>query len=160
MRVEAERVLAINPNDAALLGHIGNMLAYAGLWDLGVQLADKALTLAGPGAPRWWWWAAAKDHYRKGEYEEALVHFGRSYVEPNWLDHLHLAYTLPYVGKIEEARAEVSILMKLRPTISVQEADRYYAMWCFDKEFREKMTKALRLAGLREEREPVVGNRE
>jgi hypothetical protein len=45
--------------------------------------------------------------------------------------------------------------MKLKPTISVQEADRYYAMWCFDKDFRAKMTGALRLAGLREERAQV-----
>jgi hypothetical protein len=70
------------------------------------------------------------------------------------MDHLHLAYTLPYVGKVEEARAEIPILMQLKPTISVQEAVRYYAMWCFDKDFRDKMAKALRLAGLREERDP------
>jgi len=158
MRVEAERVLAINPNDAALLGVMGNNLAYAGQWDLGVQLAENGLTLAGPGAPRWWWWAAGKDQYRKGEYEKALEYFRRAYVEQNWLDHLHLAFTLPYVGRIEEARAEIPILMKLKPSISVQEADRYYTMWCFDNDFREKMRKALRLAGLREEREQVSKN--
>jgi tetratricopeptide (TPR) repeat protein len=158
MHVEADRVLAINPNDPALLANIGNNIAYAGLWDLGVQLADKGLTLAGPSAPRWWWWVIAKEHYRKGEYEQALEYFRRAYVEQNWLDHLHLAYTLPYVGKIEEARAEVPILLKLKPTMSVQEADRYYTMWCFDKDFREKMTTALRLAGLREEQERVSKN--
>jgi TolB-like protein len=153
MRLEAERVLAINPNDAALLGPLGNNLAYAGLWDLGVPLAEKGLALAGPSAPRWWWWATAKNYYRKGEYEQALEYFRRSYVEQNWLDHLHLAYTLPYLGKIEEARAEIPILMKLKPSISVQEADRYYSLWCFDKDFRDRMTTALRLAGLREEKE-------
>jgi hypothetical protein len=31
-------------------------------------------------------------------------------------------------------------------------------MWCFDKDFREKMRKALRLAGLREERDQVSKN--
>jgi class 3 adenylate cyclase/TolB-like protein len=158
MRLEAERVLAIDPNNAALLGPLGNNLAYVGLWDLGVQLAEKGLALAGPSAPRWWWWAAAKNHYRKGQYEEALEYFRRSYVEQNWLDHLHLAYTLPYVGRIEEARAEIAILIRLKPTISVQEADRYYELWCFDKDFREKMTTALRRAGLREEREQVSKN--
>jgi class 3 adenylate cyclase/TolB-like protein len=158
MRVEAERVLAISPNNAALLGGMGNGLASAGLWDLGVQLAEKGITLAGPSAPRWWWWAAGKDQYRKGEYEKALEYFRRAYVEQNWLDHLHLAFTLPYVGRIDEARAEIPILMKLKPSISVQEADRYYTMWCFDKDFREKMRKALRLAGLREERDQVSKN--
>jgi adenylate cyclase len=158
MRVEAERVLTIIPNDATIIGSMGNSLAFAGLWDMGVQLADKALTLAGPAAPQWWWWAAGKDHYRKGEYEQALEYFRRGYVVENWIDHLHLAFTLPYVGKVEEARAEIPTLMKLKPTISVQEANRYFAMWCFDKDFREKMMTALRLAGLREEREQVSKN--
>jgi hypothetical protein len=69
------------------------------------------------------------------------------------MDHLHLVYTLPYLGKAEEARAEIPILMKLKPNISIQEADRVYSMFCFDRDFRDKMTTALRLAGLREEGE-------
>jgi len=151
MRVEADRVLAINPNDANALGLIGNLLAFAGDWDYGRQLAEKALALAGPAAPSWWWWVIAKDYYRKGEYTKALEVFQRSYAEQNWLDHLHLVYTLPHVGKIDEARAQVPGLLKLRPDISVREADRLYTMWCFDADFRDRMVKALRLAGLREE---------
>lgn len=50
MRVEADRVLAINSNDASALGLIGNLLAYAGDWDYGRQLAEKALALAGGSA--------------------------------------------------------------------------------------------------------------
>jgi adenylate cyclase len=150
MRVEADRVLAINPNDASALGLIGNLLAYAGDWDYGRQLAEKAIALAGPAAPSWWWWVVAKDHYRKGEYAKALEVFQQSYAEQNWLDHLHLVYTLPHLGRIDEARAQIPALLKLKPDISVREADRYYAMWCFDADFRDRMVKALRLAGLRE----------
>lgn len=151
MRVEADRVLAINPNDAGALGIMGNNLAYAGQWDYGVQLAEKGIALAGPAAPRWWWWAIAKVHYRKGEYTEALEYFRRAYVEGNWLDHLHLIYTLPYVGKIDEARDQIPILLKLKPEMTVHEADRYYKMWCFDADFRQRMTTALTRAGLPEE---------
>ncbi len=150
MRVETDRVLAINPNDANALGLMGNLLAYAGDWDYGRQLAEKAIALAGPAAPSWWWWVIAKDHYRKGEYAKALEVFQRSYSEQNWLDRLHLVYTLPHLGKIDEARAQIPALLKLKPDISVREADRYYAMWCFDADFRDRMVKALRLAGLRE----------
>jgi adenylate cyclase len=93
MRVEADRVLAINPNDANALGTLGNYLAYTGSWDYGRQLAEKAIAFAGPGAPRWWWDAVAKDYYRKGEYDKALEYFRRSYIEQNWLDHPHVIYT-------------------------------------------------------------------
>jgi tetratricopeptide (TPR) repeat protein len=148
MRVEADRVLTINPNDASALGLIGNLLAYAGDWDYGRQLAEKALALAGPAAPSWWW-VVAKDHYRKGEYAKALEVFQQSDAEQNWLDHLHLVYTLPHLGRIDEARAQIPALLKLKPDISVREADRYYAI-CFDAAFGDRMVKALRLAGLRE----------
>jgi tetratricopeptide (TPR) repeat protein len=152
MRVEADRVLAINPNDANALGVMGNNLAYAGEWDYGVELAEKGLALAGPAAPRWWWWwATAKNYYRKGEYAKALEFFRRAYTEQNWLDHLHLIYTLPYLDRIEDARAQIPILLKLKPGMTVREADRYYKTWCFDADFRQRMTTALRLAGLPEE---------
>src|SRR5215472_8527509 len=61
----------------------------------------------------------------------------RSYAQQNWLDHLHLVYTLPYLGRIDEAKAEVPVLLKLKPDISVREADRLYTLWCFDADFRE-----------------------
>jgi class 3 adenylate cyclase/TolB-like protein len=150
MRIEADRTLALNPDDANALGSLGSFLGYAGDWDYGRQLAEKAIVLAGPAAPSWWWWVVAKDHYRKGEYAEALDIFRRSYAEQNWLDHLHLVYTLPYVGKTDEAQAQIPILLKLKPDISVHEADRLYTLWCFDEDFRDRMNKALRLAGLRE----------
>jgi TolB-like protein/Tfp pilus assembly protein PilF len=150
MRVEADRVLAINPNDASALGVMGNFLAFAGEWDYGRQLAEKGIALAGPAAPRWWW-AVAKDYYRKGDYAKALEFFRRSYVEQNWLDHLHLIYTLPYLERLDDARAEIPILLKLSPGMTVHEADRWYKMVCFDADFRQRMTIALRLAGLAEE---------
>ncbi|RZN12169.1 hypothetical protein CWO91_05255 [Bradyrhizobium genosp. SA-3] len=151
MRIEADRVLAINPDDANALGSMGNLLAYAGDWDYGRKLAEKGLALAGTAAPSWWWWVVAKDHYRKGEYAKALEIFQRSYSEQNWLDRLHLVYTLPHLGRIDEAKAQIPPLLKLKPNISVREADRLYALWCFDADFRDMMVKALRLAGLREE---------
>ncbi len=151
MRVEAHRVLAINPDSPTALGIMGNNLAYAGDWDYGRQLAEKGIALAGPTAPRWWWWAIAKDYYHKGEYAKAFEFFRRSYVEENWLDHLHLIYTLPYLDRIDDARAEIPMLLKLKPGMSVHEADRHYKMWCFDADFRQRMTTALRLAGLPEE---------
>jgi len=66
------------------------------------------------------------------------------------MDRLNLVYTLPYVGRVEEAKAQVPVLLQLKPNMSVREADRIYAMFCFDADFRQRMSAALRLAGLRE----------
>ena len=151
MRIEADRILAINPGDASALGLLGNLLAYAGDWDYGRGLAEKAIALAGPAAPSWWWWVIAKDHYRKGEYAKALEVFRRSYVEQNWLDHLHLIYTLPYVNRLDDAQAQIPFLLKLKPGMTIHEADHFYKVWCFDDDFRQRMTTALRRAGLPEE---------
>jgi tetratricopeptide (TPR) repeat protein len=89
MRVEAERVVALNPNGADALGPLGNFLAFAGDWDYGRQLAEKAIELAGPSAQSWWWWATAKGYYHKGDYAKANEYFLRAYTSGSWLDELH-----------------------------------------------------------------------
>ena len=151
MRIEADRVLAINPNDAYALGTMGNFLAFTGDWDYGRQLAEKGFALAGPTAPRWWWYAFAKGYYHNGEYAKAYEFFLRSYVEQEWLDRLHVVYTLASLGRIDEARAQIPGLLKLNPNISVRESDRVHKMFCFEADYRQQVSAALRLAGLRED---------
>jgi tetratricopeptide (TPR) repeat protein len=150
LRAEVERSLPLTPNDPTALGTWGNWLAFSGYWEQGRALAEKALALAPTSHPRWWWWVVAKDHYRKGEYEKALEAFQRSYVEEHWLSQLQMAYTLPHLGKGDEARSHLDKLIALKPQFTVREADRYYTMWCFDGDYRRRMTEALRLAGLPE----------
>jgi tetratricopeptide (TPR) repeat protein len=144
-------VLAINPNDAVALAVMGNLLAFVGMWDYGRALAEKGIRLAGPAAPRWWWEAIGKDYFRKGEYEKALEYFRRAYFVQNWINHLHLAYALPYLGRTDEARAQIPILLKLKPDISMKTVDQFYKMFCFDPVVFERIEKRLRLSGLRED---------
>jgi len=147
---EAERVIALNPGDMEAQGALGNWLAFGGDWDSGRRLAEAALTLAGPSAPTWWHQATAKGFYHKGEYEKAYQAFLLSYAEGSWLDLLHVVYTLPYLGRTEEAKARIPELIKLMPNMSVRLANQHYKMWCFDDDYIAKMDKALRMAGLRE----------
>jgi tetratricopeptide (TPR) repeat protein len=151
MRVEAEMILAINPNDPGALGLIGTGLIYAGETDYGRQFVEKAIALAGPAAPSFWWGAIGDYHYQKGEYAEALEIFRKDYTESSWVDHMRLIAVLPYLGRIDEARAEIPAALKLRPDISVHEYDRYMKMFCLSADHRERVAKALRLAGFREE---------
>jgi hypothetical protein len=62
---------------------------------------------------------------------------------------MRLIAVLPYLGRIDEARAEIPGALKLRPDISVQEYNRYMKMFCIN--WTGRVAAALRLAGFREE---------
>jgi tetratricopeptide (TPR) repeat protein len=148
LRIETMRAIELNPNDPQNLGPLGNLMAYAGFWDEGVAFAQKGIALTAPSTPRWWWWASAKRAFAHGDYAEAFDAFRQSYVEQLWISHLHMAYTLPFLDRTEEAKAHVVTLLKLRPGFTIREADAYYKMWCFAPCYRDKMCDALRMAGL------------
>jgi adenylate cyclase len=151
MHVEADTILAINPNDPSALGFTGTGLIYAGERDYGRQFVEKAIELAGPAAPTFWWGALGDYHYAKGEYAEALELFRKDYTDSYWVDHMRIIAVLPHLGRIDEARAEIPTALKLRPDISVHEYDRYMKMFCISADVRGRVAAALRLAGFREE---------
>ena len=146
--VEAEKAAALNPYDANTLGSLGLFVAFTGHWDEGNALAEKALKLAGPSAAPYWWWPKAKRAWFRGEYQEAYEAFQRAYIDSFWLSHLDLAYTLPFLGRVDEAKQHVAALLKMYPTMTIREADAFYKLVCFDAAYREKMVGALRQAGL------------
>jgi len=148
--VEAEKAAALGPYDAEALGDLGLFVAFTGHWDEGNALAEKAIKLAGPSAVPFWWWPKAKRAWFRGEYQEAYEDFQRAYIESFWLSHLDLAYTLPFLGRINEAKQHVAALLKMYPTMTIREADAFYKLVCFDAAYREKMVGALRQAGLPE----------
>jgi TolB-like protein/DNA-binding winged helix-turn-helix (wHTH) protein len=148
VRIETMRAIALNPNDPQILGPLGNLMAFSGFWDEGVLLAEKGIALTAPATPRWWWWAIGKRRWAEGEYQSAFEAFRQGYVEQLWLSHLQMAYTLPFLDRVDEARAHVASLLKLSPGFTIREADAYYGMWCFASSYREKMRNALRTAGL------------
>jgi TolB-like protein len=148
LRIETMRAIELNPNDPQNLGPLGNLMAYSGFWDEGAALAEKAIALTAPSTPRWWWWALAKRGWAHEDYEQAFSAFRQSYVEQLWISHLHMAYTLPFLGRTKEAGAHVATLLRMRPGFTVREADAYYKMWCFAPSYRERMCDALRSAGL------------
>jgi adenylate cyclase len=148
--VEAEKAAALGPYDATALGSLGQIVAFTGHWDEGNALAERAIKLAGLSAGPDWWWPKAKRAWFRGEYQEAYEDFQRAYIESFWLSHLDLAYTLPFLGRIDEAKQHVAALLKMYPTMTIREADAFYKLACFDAAYREKMVGALRQAGLPE----------
>jgi class 3 adenylate cyclase/TolB-like protein len=151
LQYEAERAISLNPYDAYAIGTLGLGLAFSGHWDVGAAMAEKALRLMGASAPSLWWYAPAKRHWFRGEYHEAYEAFRRGYVERLWLSHLNMAYTLASLDRLDEAKAHVTKLLKLEPGFSIREADSFFRTYCLELSFREKMSGALRKAGLPEE---------
>jgi tetratricopeptide (TPR) repeat protein len=68
---EAERAIALNPNDSMVLADLGLWMIYSGAWERGRPFVEKA-TFLNPLHADWYHWAIFLDHYRKGEYREAL----------------------------------------------------------------------------------------
>ena len=151
MRVEADRVLALNPNDSSAVGIMAVALILVGEADYGHQLAEKALALAGPAATRLIWGAFGDYHLQRGEYAASFEAFRKAYVELYWVDHVRLIVLLSYLGRMEEARAEIPIVLKLNPGMSVHEYDRFMRMLCVVPDYREQVLAGLRIAGFREE---------
>jgi hypothetical protein len=132
------------------LGPVGEFVAFTGHWDEGVAMAERALKLAGPSADPDWLWPTAKRAWVKGEYQEAYEAFQHGYFESFWLSQLDLAYTLPFLGRVDEVKQHVASLVKMVPTMTTREADAFYKLVCFDAAYTEKMADTLRQAGLHE----------
>jgi adenylate cyclase len=90
MRVEADTILPINPNDATSLFPIGYGLIVAEDAEYGRQLADRAIALVGAGSPRDWGGALGDYHYAKGEYAEAAEDFRKTFSETSWIEHMRV----------------------------------------------------------------------
>mgnify|MGYP000849621950 CR=1 FL=1 len=149
--IESQQAMELNPNDPQLVGAAGIYRSFTGDWDGGAPLVQKAMAMVAPApGSRLWGWVIARRHWARGEYEQAYAAFLKFYIEQDWISHLDMAYALPSVGRIEEAKAEVATLQRMRPGFTIRDADAYYRMWCLDASYREKMTGALRKAGLPE----------
>ncbi len=148
LHAAVQRGLEINPNDPNLLASFGNWLSYSGRWREGAALTRRALEIEPKYYRKWWWMGIAKTHYRFDEDKQAYDAFLKAFNERNWLSHLQLAYTLPYLGREDDARVAVKNLLRLYPGVTLERALEFYKVLCFDDVFLSKMKKALIIAGL------------
>ena len=142
------RGLEINSTDPHLLASFGSWLSYSGQWKRGTSLIRKALEIEPDRYKKWWLMSVAKHHYANHDFENAYNVFLKSFNGRNWLSHLQLAYTLPHLGRIEEAKKSVDNLLRVSPGMTIEKALESYKLWCFSEEFMENMKVALRIAGL------------
>jgi adenylate cyclase len=147
---EAAHALRLNPHEPFLLGNLGNWLAFSGRWDEGVVMIKKAIALNPKVYPRWWHAALGKDHYRQGEYREALVEFKNMNLPNWWWNQVELAYTYGQLGDMENARAATAKLLELYRGFDLEKAVMEHRKFSFQQSYIDRAIDGLRKAGVPE----------
>jgi adenylate cyclase len=115
---EAERTIALNPNNAAILAEFGQNLCFAGD-ERGIAFVKKAIKLD-PLHPTWFYLSIAVHHFERGEYEEALVAARKINIPRLYWPQIHLAAIYAGLGRQREAEAALEELHKLYPGFSIE----------------------------------------
>lgn len=144
---EAERAIALNPNDDSNYNALANILIFAGQPEEAVRLSEKAIRL-NPRSPSLYLLTLAAAHRMAGRYDEALT-LGKKVLAltPHFaFAHINQVICYAELGRLEEARAEVAEVLRLRPNWSVALVSRSPYKNPADL---ERILAALRKAGLK-----------
>jgi TolB-like protein/Tfp pilus assembly protein PilF len=148
-RNTAERAIALNPMDGDTIAYMGILLAYAGDWEHGCALAERAMEL-NPHHPGWYRFGSFFNAYRKGDYRGALdvaLKFNfPSFFYTHAVTHAVLAATYGQLGKREAAGKALEDLLGLRPDFAGVARDEF-GKW-YDPGLTEHLIAGLRKAGL------------
>jgi TolB-like protein/tetratricopeptide (TPR) repeat protein len=144
-RNSAERAVSLNPLDGFTAAYLGFLIAYAGNWEHGCALAERARQL-NPHHPGWYWFPSFFDAYRKRDYRGALDVALKVNMPSFWRTYLALATVYGQLGEREAARNAVRELLALRPNFPMIAREELGKMW--DPELVEHLIEGLRKAGL------------
>lgn len=138
-----ERALELNSNDADFLAEMALALTYMGRSEQAIAQLKKARRM-NPRHPSWYWHILGFAYYEVGQYKEALAALKQDN-KPFFLTHRTLAAVYVGLGRLEEARAEVSKMFDKNPYYTLKsENHRPYS----DDTRRESLVKDLRKAGV------------
>jgi TolB-like protein len=144
-RNNAERAISLNPMDGFTTAYLGFQIAYAGDWERGCTLVERAVRL-NPHHPGWYGFVFFFDAYRKSDYRGALDVALKVNMPGFWRTHLALAAAYGQLGEREAARNAVRELLALRPDFAVTAREELGKWW--DPELIEQLIDGLRKAGL------------
>ena len=114
---EAERALALNPNNAFVLAAAGGYMAPTGGDNLkrAVQLTSKALRID-PNPPGWYYVPQILFHYDRREYEAALAASLKMNMPKFFQTHVYRSAIYGELGRSADAAASRDKLLQLYPT--------------------------------------------
>ena len=145
---EAERAIALNPNNARTLAELGQNLQLAGD-ERGITLVRKAMKLD-PFHPTWFNFPIAYYHFDRGEYEEALAAARRINIPGAAAPQMYLAAIYAELGRQTDAQAAVEELLRLWRGATAEKYIEELRKWNYPEDSIRRWTAALRKAGLPE----------
>jgi adenylate cyclase len=117
---EAERTLALNPNNTSALASCGLFLAAAGEWEWGLALLRKSMRL-NPHHPGWYHFGPFLHLYRQERYQDALHEAAHISTPALWWDPLARAAALGQLDRTDEAGNALSKLQGVLPALDLRE---------------------------------------
>jgi TolB-like protein/class 3 adenylate cyclase/Tfp pilus assembly protein PilF len=142
----AEQAIAINPNNAFVLADLGTWIAYSGEWDRGKALVAKAMKL-NPLHQRWLYISFFLDHYRQGEYRDALEVVLKMNLPNNEGVQAGLAAVYGQLGETENAHATLAQILATMPGFA-SDPRRWFTRRRMPDALVESLMDGLRKAGL------------
>jgi TolB-like protein/Tfp pilus assembly protein PilF len=144
-RAEAERAMALNPMDGAVLALMGELIAYSGDWDRGCALVERATEL-NPRHPGWYWLCLTYNAYRQRDYRKTLTSVQKTNLPGFFYTHALAAAAHGQLGDRAAAGRSVRDLLALEPNFAANARGEFAKRW--DEEFVEHLVEGLRKAGV------------
>jgi adenylate cyclase len=144
-RAAAERALDLNRMDSSTAAILGNMIAYAGDWEYGLGIVERAMQL-NPHHAGWYHYVAFCDAYRRRDYRGALASALKVNMPAYHWPHVYLAAVYGQLGEEQRAGAALRELHTLLPNFGAM-AREEFGKW-LDAELTEHLLDGLRKAGL------------
>ena len=145
-RNSAERTIALNAMDGGTHAYVGHLIAYAGDWERGCALVERARQL-NPNHPGWYWFVAFTDAYRKRDYRGALEIALKINMPGNFYASAVIAAAYGQLGEREAARPALLRLLAMKPGFAAT-AREEFGKWHGLGELLEHFLDGLRKAGL------------
>jgi TolB-like protein/tRNA A-37 threonylcarbamoyl transferase component Bud32/Tfp pilus assembly protein PilF len=156
-RPAAERAVALNPMDGSTIEYVGHLLAFAGDWERGCELAEKARHL-NPHHPAWYWALPFLDAYRKGDYVTAHPFILKADMPGQFFSRSLIAAVQGQLGEREAAEDSMREVLALKPDFPLI-ARVEFAKW-YPPELVERLMDGLRKAGLERPGDSLLAERQ
>jgi len=148
---EAERAIALDPNDANSYLAMAYALIFAGRPQKAFGFVEKAMRLD-PHYSAYHLFVLGLAHFGIEQYEKAATLFERALKRnpQNYIPLIPLAAAHAHLGRKQEARSEIEALKKVVPGFTLQFLQESFLFRYKDSADQQRLSEGLRKAGVHE----------